>query len=556
MTNYLALARKWRPQTFAALQGHTLVTQALTNALQSQRLHHAYLFTGTRGVGKTSIARLFAKALNCERGISSDPCLTCSTCEAIEQGRLIDLIEIDAASKTRVEDTREMLDNVQYGASTARFKIYLIDEVHMLSLHSFNALLKTLEEPPSHVKFLLATTDPQKIPVTVLSRCLQFHLHPLSLEQIIQQLEKIIKAEHIQAESEALALIAKAAKGSMRDALSLLDQTLATAGNEPISLSLIKTMLGYTQKNYAIPLLEAVLQHDPERIITLIQHIVFEGGQFIHVNENILTTLHTLAIAQQLPNSAARKKLTPELTPLAEMISPEEIHLFYQIALKGGQDMLLAPLLSLGFEMSMMRMLSFRPAVGQGRAAQKQISQKPESLSDNTHAADEHHASVTAPSPPSEKTFALPVEDMPPEFPLSLPTRPNTPDTQDWPALVASLNLSGMALSAMNNAEFLKKEDGQLTLRIQKSHSSLFTPNVKARIEEALRQHFQEKLNLILQEETHIQHSIAQKQEESQQKAIQHAAQSLAQDRFLQDLQSAFSAEMMKESIRLLEDEL
>ena len=298
--SYIALARKWRPQNFNQLVGQDHVNRTLINSLDQQRLHHAYLFTGTRGVGKTSVARLLAKALNCEKGITSNPCLQCDACVAIEQGRFVDLIEIDAASKTRVEDTRELLENVQYATSNARFKIYLIDEVHMLSQHSFNALLKTLEEPPSHVKFLLATTDPQKLPITVLSRCLQFNLKHLTPDIIASQLQHIMKEEGRSCSEEALLLIAKAARGSMRDALSILDQVLVST-DQTIAAPEVKAVLGYTQQDYAIQLLKALINQDPATIVTISRQIASEGGHFNYVLDEMIHDLHEITLHQTLP---------------------------------------------------------------------------------------------------------------------------------------------------------------------------------------------------------------------------------------------------------------
>ncbi|MCX7117035.1 MAG: DNA polymerase III subunit gamma/tau, partial [Legionellales bacterium] len=300
--SYIALARKWRPRTFSELVGQEHMNKALVNSLNHNRLHHAYLFTGTRGVGKTSVARLLAKALNCEQGISAAPCLACDACLSIEQGRFIDLIEIDGASRTRVEDTREILENVQYVPTHGRFKIYLIDEVHMLSQHSFNALLKTLEEPPAHVKFLLATTDPQKIPVTVLSRCLQFHLKHIQPDVIRQQLELILKEEHVTFAPKALDILSLAAHGSMRDALSILDQIIASTDLH-IHTEDVKNCLGYTQQDYAIQLLQALASQMPERLINISRQIAMEGAHFNHVLDEILSYLHQISISQSLPTN-------------------------------------------------------------------------------------------------------------------------------------------------------------------------------------------------------------------------------------------------------------
>ncbi|WP_165481641.1 DNA polymerase III subunit gamma/tau [Legionella drozanskii] len=359
--SYLALARKWRPRNFSQLVGQEHINKALINSLNQQRLHHAYLFTGTRGVGKTSIARLLAKALNCEKGISAEPCLICDACLAIEQGRFIDLIEIDGASRTRVEDTRELLENVQYSPTNGRFKIYLIDEVHMLSQHSFNALLKTLEEPPAHVKFLLATTDPQKLPVTVLSRCLQFSLKHLPPEIIGQHLQYILNDEQMSFEMEAIELLAKAAKGSMRDALSLLDQAIASTDKQ-LKAQDLKLILGYTQQDYAIQLLHALAKLDAQELIYLSRQIASEGGHFRYVLDELLDYLHQITINQSLASDNPLISSRSEIKALAKQFSPEDVQLFYQIGIKGTEDLYSAPTLDIGFEMTLLRMLTFRPA--------------------------------------------------------------------------------------------------------------------------------------------------------------------------------------------------
>lgn len=359
--SYIALARKWRPRTFSQLIGQDAINKALTQALQRQKLHHAYLFTGTRGVGKTSLARLMAKAMSCEKNISAEPCLTCDTCQAIEKGQFVDLFEIDAASRTRVEDTRDILDNVQYLPTLGRFKIYIIDEVHMLSTHSFNALLKTLEEPPAHVKFILATTDPQKLPATILSRCLQFHLKPMQPTVIVTQLQTILQAEACTYEQEALLLLAQAAQGSLRDALSLLDQALAYTETH-LTASEVKALLGYTQQNYALQLLQALAALQPDQMIKICRQIAAEGGHFRYVLDSLLSLLHQLAVAQSVKNSVPLLSLDDSVRPLLDQFTSEEIQLFYQIGLNGLQDMPLAPSLDMGFEMTLLRMYAFKPA--------------------------------------------------------------------------------------------------------------------------------------------------------------------------------------------------
>ena len=362
--SYIALARKWRPRTFAQLVGQDHINKALINSLNQKRLHHAYLFTGTRGVGKTSVARLLAKALNCELGISAAPCLECDACTSIEQGRFIDLIEIDGASKTRVEDTREILENVQYSPTNGRFKIYLIDEVHMLSQHSFNALLKTLEEPPEHVKFILATTDPQKLPVTVLSRCLQFNLKHIESNVIAKQLELILNDEKLTYDKEAINILAHAARGSMRDALSLLDQAIAISDNF-LDITNVKNILGYTKQNYALDLIQALSKNEPNKLIIISKQIAAEGGNFQYVADEMLNYFHQISVNQIITIDNTLIYEDPEVDLLSKQFRPEDVQLFYQIVLKGSKDLDLAPSIAVGFEMMLLRMYAFKPDIQQ-----------------------------------------------------------------------------------------------------------------------------------------------------------------------------------------------
>ncbi|CAM3955806.1 DNA polymerase III subunit gamma/tau [Pseudoalteromonas byunsanensis] len=357
--SYQVLARKWRPQTFHQLVGQQHVKQALVNALNEQRLHHAYLFTGTRGVGKTTIARIFAKSLNCDQGITSNPCGQCSSCLDIEAGKFIDLIEIDAASRTKVEDTREILDNVQYAPTRGRYKVYLIDEVHMLSKHSFNALLKTLEEPPQHVKFLLATTDPQKLPVTILSRCLQFNLNAMSQQEIITQLSDILPKEQVKFEHQALQALAKAADGSMRDALSLTDQAIAQT-NGDLTLVAVQQMLGLMDSAHAVTLLTAIACQEAETLLQAVNNIAIQNGNFVSVLDDLIALTHAMQLAQLVPQAARLSDFDPEdVALLAQQIGPEKVQLYYQLLLNGKRDLQWAPEQKLGFEMLMLRLLAF-----------------------------------------------------------------------------------------------------------------------------------------------------------------------------------------------------
>ena len=359
---YLALARKWRPKTFSEVVGQTHVVKALSNAIDSGRVHHAFLFTGTRGVGKTTLARIFAKSLNCEQGTSAEPCQECNTCQSIDEGRYVDLIEVDAASRTKVDDTRELLENVQYAPTSGKYKVYLIDEVHMLSGHSFNALLKTLEEPPEHVKFLFATTDPQKLPVTVLSRCLQFNLRAMRPEQVENQLHKIVGSEGIEYDQSALTLLAKAADGSMRDGLSLLDQAIAQ-GAGTVKANDVESMLGTINSAHSENILRALANKDVANLMLVIEEMADNAVDFSMAIDELLMQLYYLSLVQLAPNtlSATDTNLTL-IQQLAETIDAQTVQLYYQIGLISKRDITLAPSLRVGFEMALLRMMAFEPA--------------------------------------------------------------------------------------------------------------------------------------------------------------------------------------------------
>jgi DNA polymerase III subunit gamma/tau len=361
--SYQVLARKWRPKNYTEMVGQQHVLQALVNALDAQRLHHAYLFTGTRGVGKTTIARIFSKSLNCETGISSTPCGSCGSCLEIDEGRSVDLIEIDAASRTGVDDMRELLENVQYAPTRSRFKVYLIDEVHMLSKHSFNALLKTLEEPPEHVKFLLATTDPQKLPVTVLSRCLQFNLKRMMPSQIQQHLADLLQQEQVETEDQALMLLAHAADGSMRDALSLLDQAIAFGGGA-VKTEAVETMLGAISRDYLIRIIQALIAQDATALLQETRTLLERNPDYQRVCSDFIEVFHQMALyLSQAKIQPADGLMQQEIMQCADQLSAEEVQLYYQIVLQGRQDLELSPDQSIGFEMLMLRMLAFSPAL-------------------------------------------------------------------------------------------------------------------------------------------------------------------------------------------------
>ncbi|WP_312724360.1 DNA polymerase III subunit gamma/tau [Stutzerimonas kunmingensis] len=364
--SYQVLARKWRPRSFREMVGQTHVLKALINALDNQRLHHAYLFTGTRGVGKTTIARIIAKCLNCETGVSSTPCGVCSVCREIDEGRFVDLIEVDAASRTKVEDTRELLDNVQYAPSRGRYKVYLIDEVHMLSSHSFNALLKTLEEPPPHVKFLLATTDPQKLPVTILSRCLQFSLKNMPPERVVEHLTHVLGVENVPFEDDALWLLGRAADGSMRDAMSLTDQAIAFGEGKVLAAD-VRAMLGTLDHGQVYGVLQALLEGDARALLEAVRHLAEQGPDWAGVLAEILNVLHRVAIAQALPEAVDNGQGDRDrVLALAQALPAEDVQFYYQMGLIGRRDLPLAPDPRSGFEMVLLRMLAFRPAGSNG----------------------------------------------------------------------------------------------------------------------------------------------------------------------------------------------
>lgn len=359
--SYQVLARKWRPKRFREMAGQEHVLQAIINGLDHDRLHHAYLFTGTRGVGKTTIARIFAKCLNCESGVSSEPCGTCDSCTEINENRFLDLIEVDAASRTKVEDTRELLENVQYAPTKGRYKVYLIDEVHMLSNSSFNALLKTLEEPPPHVKFLLATTDPQKLPATVLSRCLQFNLKNLSPERIVTHLKDVLSQEMVQFDESALWMLGRAANGSMRDALSLTDQAIAFGSGKVLEAD-VSSMLGTIDNSYIVNMLNALGNNDGNALLAAVDHMSEHSPDYEAALESILILLHRITVAQIAPNAVDNSQGDKELVlTLAQTISAADVQLFYQLGLHGRRDLPLAPDARSGFEMCLLRMMAFRP---------------------------------------------------------------------------------------------------------------------------------------------------------------------------------------------------
>ena len=482
--SYQVLARKWRPRTFEELVGQEHVVRALVNGLDNDRLHHAFLFTGTRGVGKTTIARILAKSLNCEKGVSSHPCGECSACQEVDAGRFVDLIEVDAASRTKVDDTRELLDNVQYAPTRGRYKVYLIDEVHMLSGHSFNALLKTLEEPPPHVKFLLATTDPQKLPVTVLSRCLQFNLKHLSADRIEAQLNKIVTSEGLGFDVPSLRLIARSADGSMRDALSLLDQAIAYSAGE-LKESVVREMLGTIDQTAITNILQGLAENDAVALINVVSDIVERNMDPADMLEELLIRLHRIALAQvddRLVESFFEDERN-EAREFAKRLSKEDVQLCYQIGIKGRQDLSLAPNPRVGLEMVLLRMLAFRfdsvdePAGSQPPTAKPVAAAKP-----NKPAAAAMESS--APSKPTAETVSkVAATD-------KTPAPPPAVVSDQWDEIVPALGLTGLTLQLADNAAMEHRDAYRIVLVLDEAFRQLHKREREQELLQALQNYF------------------------------------------------------------------
>lgn len=525
--SYQVLARKWRPRTFQELVGQEHVVRALVNALDHDRLHHALLFTGTRGVGKTTLSRIFAKSLNCEQGVTSTPCGQCSACRAVDEGRFVDLIEVDAASRTKVEDTRELLENVQYAPTRGRYKIYLIDEVHMLSNHSFNALLKTLEEPPPHIKFLLATTDPQRLPVTILSRCLQFNLKRLPASLIAGYLDKLLEQEGIERESPALALIARAGDGSMRDALSLLDQAIAF-GNGRIRLQEVSEMLGTIDQRHVMQLVGALAAGDAGAILDRIAELDLSAPDYHAVLADLITLLQRVALVQAVPDAVDESVAEPEdIRRLADVITPEDIQLFYQIALIGRRDLALSPDARGGFEMVMLRMLCFRPSP-QG--------EQPEPA-----------------SPASGHTG--PAKTVPLSAPRSLaPQQTDQPvagSQTDWDAIVARLGLKGVAQQLALNCVLQGREGDVIHLVLEPGHAHMRTRNAEEYLKAALKDYYGEavRLHIRVGDKETMMSTPARQQAETQARQQQAALDAIHGDATVQTLCKTFNGQVRPDSI-------
>ena len=480
--SYLVLARKWRPKNFGEMVGQEHVLRALMHALDHNRVHHAFLFTGTRGVGKTTVSRILAKSLNCDTGVSSTPCGECSACREIDEGRFVDLIEVDAASRTKVEDTRELLENVQYAPTRGRYKVYLIDEVHMLSTHSFNALLKTLEEPPPHVKFLLATTDPQKLPVTVLSRVLQFHLKRLSAALIGERLRHILTAEGVEFEPAALPLLARAADGSMRDGLSLLDQVLVFGGGR-VSEPDVRGMLGTIDRGHVARILGLLAAGDAPGVLEQVVALDEQAPDYDDVLVELSALLQRLALQQAVPGAGADDVWDEgTVAELATQLHPEDVQLFYQMALNGRRDLPMAPDPRLGFEMTLLRMLAFRPAEADAapRAATRSAPQRPR---------------------PAQRSVAAPLPLRPVQAVVQAPApKAGTAFTSsDWRLLIERLNLSGAVKQLASNCEWVERTATVVKLRLDARSAALQTGGIVDKLGTALTEFYGQSMRVDLE---------------------------------------------------------
>ena len=543
--SYQVLARKWRPRKFAELVGQEHVVRALTNALDTGRMHHAYLFTGTRGVGKTTIARIFAKSLNCERGESADPCGECAVCTAVDEGRFVDLLEIDAASNTGVDDVREVIENAQYAPSRGRFKVYLVDEVHMLSKPAFNALLKTLEEPPPHVKFLLATTDPQKLPVTVLSRCLKFNLKRLLPEQIAGQMRHILGAENIAYEDAAIEELARGADGSLRDGLSLLDQAIAYGGGS-LHADDVRTMLGSVARGQVLGVLAALADGDGTRLLAECAQIASYSPDFGGVLDDLAGVLHRLQLIQLIPGYQAGDDSDGEaLHALAARIAPEDVQLYYQIAIGGRRDIALAPDARTGFEMALLRMLAFRPGDEASQPGAERTAPAPRPAVPPVRSA--------APPAPAYRA-APPVAAPAPAVREPAPVAPlrGANGLPHWESLIEQAGLRGPFGVLAQNAVLRERDGNTLVLALQPAHMSMAVEPMLSQMEERISSALGEriKLRFVDIDKSAAAATPAARATQARDAAQAAAEQSIEDDPFVQSMKRDFGARVVPQSVK------
>jgi DNA polymerase-3 subunit gamma/tau len=529
LMSYQVLARKWRPQLFSQLVGQQHVVQALTNALEREQLHHAYLFTGTRGVGKTTLARIFAKSLNCEEGITASPCGVCDACREIDEGRFVDLLEVDAASRTKVDQTRELLENVPYAPVRGRYKVYLIDEVHMFSASSFNALLKTLEEPPPHVKFILATTDPQKVPVTVLSRCLQFNLKRLSREQIESQLRHILQQEKILFDEQSLSLLARGADGSMRDGLSLLDQAIAFGGGE-VKGADVSVMIGTIGADQIYRLLEALAKSDGIAVMNLVAEMAERAADFSNAMQELLAMLHQIGVLQIVTEYEPDEAYDPQrLRDIAQAISPEDVQLYYQIVLLGQKELDLAPDPRSGFEMVLLRLLAFSP--GQPETTPNEGESK----------------GLQAKSRENKNPNAGAQQ-------VSVPSVASAVDPSDWGALVNAMKLGGITRQLAHNCSFESWDGETLRLTLDASMKQLRVGQSEKRLLDSINRLLGKETKLLITEAVPDKETpamVLKRQQQARQKA---AESKMMNDPLVREMEERFSAHLMSDSIRPVDE--
>lgn len=528
--SYQVLARKWRPRSFETLVGQEHVVRALKHALDQQRLHHAYLFTGTRGVGKTTIARILAKALNCESGITSNPCGNCSSCREIDAGRFVDLIEVDAATNTKVDEMRQLLENATYAPTRGRFKVYVIDEVHMLSTSAFNAMLKTLEEPPEHIKFILATTDPQKIPVTVLSRCLQFNLKQMPQGHIVDHLARILEAEQVPFEPAALRHIAKGAAGSMRDALSLLDQAIAHGAGR-IEETGVRDMLGTVGEDHLFALLDALVARDVQAMLAVAAEMDARSLSFDSALQELATQLHRIALVQFAPEAIVDETERARLSGYARHLDAEFVQLCYQIAISGRSDLALAPDEYSGFLMTLLRLAAFNPEMPPLLAA-------------------------GAPPEPEARLQALAAQKAAPAAAPQAPPAAQAAPPQggsDWHTLLEHLKLGGMVRELAAHCELAEQGEGTVRLRLDPAHKMLLMQKgLQEKLQAALAAHFDRPLRLVIDIGALNGETPAQRAEQARSARQNRAIESLEQDAFVRDMIETFDATISEQTIKPL----
>lgn len=552
--SYQVLARKWRPKNFSEMAGQAHIVKTLTHALEQNRLHHAYLFSGLHGTGKTSVARIFAKCLSCETGITATPCEKCQSCQEINEGRFLDLIEIDAASRTKVEDTRELLDKIQYAPTRGRFKIYLIDEVHMLSTHSFNALLKTLEEPPEHVKFLLATTEAEKLPVTVLSRCLQFNLKRLSNDVIANHLSKIASQENLPSNTEAMHLLAKAANGSVRDAMSLLDQAIAYT-NSTLDENDISDMLGNVKQSLLWDLLTALQQSDSATLFKLCDEIASFAPDYRQLLAGLLNLLYDVAIAQVLPTDSAHP-FSDAVLKFSQSLSADKVQQYYQIALMGHRDLISHPDPARGFTMILLQMLTEQTPTATAQTApttaqaapvsSRQTSTKPAPVSTTATTTQTKPAppapAAAATTPRSETPPAPATPSSPAPSPRPAPPAPTPAPKTKWDEIIASLDLSGPLLTIAKQCALDKVDDDCIYLHIDPSQQALLNARFKEKLNNALSSHFNKPMKMRVDTGPLETRSPSLVENQHKQAVRDHNKAQLMADENIQELQNLFGA--------------